>query len=153
MVLIRRLLPARVSAFLEAAQLLPAARHRRLFARGARGLGVVTRHQVIATTRSGYELGYSVRVRFRFDDGTEARISQGCARDKIGNLRVGDTVPVRFDPGDHSAVVLDLPAMEALHREKIADADAARELADKLRIARAQARIERRAWDPDDPSQ
>src|SRR5579871_4210623 len=124
---VRRVLPERVVALLEAARVLPPA-HRRLLTRGAPGLGVVTRHQVIAVGRYGDVEWYSVRVRFRFDDGTEARISQGCARDKIGNLRVGDTVPVRFDPGDHSAVVLDMPALEARHREKTADADAAREL-------------------------
>jgi hypothetical protein len=153
MVFIRRLLPARVSAFLEAAQLLPAARHRRLFAHGARGLGVVTRHQVIATTPSGYELGYTVRVRFRFDDGTEAEIIQGCVRDKIGKLAVGDTVPVRFDSGSHCALVLDMPALEARHQQEIAAGDAARERADDEKIARAQARIEGRGRFPGDPVQ
>jgi hypothetical protein len=150
MVFLRRLLPARVSAFLEAAQLLPAARHRRLWAHGTRGLGVVTRHDVVTTSQSDWEIGYSVRVRFRFDDGTEAEIIQGCVREKIGKLEVGDTVPVRFDPGNHSAVVLDMPALQARHREKIAAADAARKRADDEKIARAQARIEGRGRFPGD---
>jgi hypothetical protein len=150
---IRRLLPARVNAFLEAAQFLPAARHRWLYARGARGLGVVTRHQMIAHAPSGYELGYTVYARFRFDDGTEAEIIQGCVRDKIGKLEVGDTVPVRFDPGNHSAVVLDMPALKARHQQKLVADYAARKRADDEKIARAQARIEGRAWDSGDPSQ
>jgi hypothetical protein len=152
MAFMRRLLPARVIALLEAAQVLPPA-HRRLLARGARGLGVVTRHQVIAVGRYGDEDWYSVRVRFRFDDGAEARISQGCARDKIGMLKVGDTVPVRFDPGDHSAVVLDMPALKARHWEKTVADDAARKRADDEKIARAQARIEGRGWFPGVPLQ
>jgi hypothetical protein len=147
----RRLLPERVSALLEAAQILPA--HRRLLAHGDQGQGVVTRYQVIAVGRYGTEDWYSVRVRFRFADGTEAEISQGCVRDKIGKLAVGDTVPVRFDPENHCAVVLDMLALEARHRQKIEAADAARKRADDEKIARAQARIEGRAWGPGDPSQ
>lgn len=147
----RGLLPERVRTLLEAARFLPA--HRRLLARGTQGLGVVTRHQMIAHTQSGYELWYSVRVRFRFDDGGEAEISQGCVRDKVGKLAVGDTVPVRFDPGNRSAVVLDIPALEARHREKTLADYAARQRADDEKIARAQARIEGRAWDPGDPAQ
>lgn len=92
-------------------------------------------------------------MRRRFDDGTEAEISQGCVRDRIGKLGVGDIVPVRFDPGSHSAVVLDIFELEARHREKADAADAARLQAENEKIARAQARIEGRAWGPGDPSQ
>jgi hypothetical protein len=151
MVFKRKHLPEGVSAFLEAAQILPA--HGHLLTGGAQGQGVVTRHEMIAHSQFGAETWYSVHVRFRFDDGTETEISQGCACDKIGILEVGDKVPVRFDPGDHSAVVLDLPALEARHREKVAAASAARKRADDEKIAKAQAEIEGRVWVPSDPSQ
>jgi hypothetical protein len=151
MVFKRRHLPQGVSAFLEAAQVLPA--HGQLLASGARGLGVVSAHEVIASSQFGAEAWYSVHVRFRFEDGTETEISQGCARDKIGMLEVGDTVPVRFDPADQSAVVLDLPALEARHQERIAAADAVRKRVDDEKIARAQAEIEGRVWVPGDPAQ
>jgi len=151
MVFKRKHLPTSVSAFLEAAQVLP--EHGQLLTNGARGQGVVIRHEMIARTQFGAETWYSVHVRFRFDDGTETEISQGCARDKIGILEVGDKVPVRFYPRDHSAVVLDMPALEARHQEKIAAADAARKQADAEKIAKAQAEIEGRVRVPGDPSQ
>jgi ATP-dependent Lon protease len=68
-------------------------------------------------------------------------------------LEVGDKVPVRFDPEDHSKVVLDMPALEARHQEKIAAVDAARQRADNEKIAKAQAEIDGRVWVPSDPSQ
>lgn len=144
-------LPEGVSAFLEAAKMLPA--HGELLTSGARGQGVVSRHEMIARSQFGAETWYSVHVRFRFDDGTETEITQGCARHKVGMLEVGDKVPVRFDPEDHSKAVLDMPAMEARHQEKVAAADAVRKQADDEKIARAQAEIEGRIWVPDDPSQ
>ncbi|HUN37051.1 MAG TPA: S16 family serine protease [Trebonia sp.] len=151
MVFKRKHLPEGVSAFLEAAQVLPA--HGQLLTSGARGQGVVSRHEMIARSQFGAETWYSVHVLFRFDDGTETEISQGCARDKIGMLEVGDKVPVRFDPEDHSAVVLDMPALEARHQERVAAANAARQWADDEKIAKAQAEIEGRVWVPGDRSQ
>ena len=105
---------------------------------------------MIARSQFGSETWYSVHVRFRFDDGTEAEISQGCARDKIGILDVGDKVPVRFDPEDHSKLVLDLPALEARHRDKMAAVNAARQRDDDEKVAKAQADIEGRVWVPHD---
>lgn len=145
----RKHLPEGVSTFLEAAQVLPA--HGRLLKSGTQGQGVVIRHDSIATTQFGDESWYSVQVSFRFDDGTETKISQGCRHDKIGTLAVGDKVPVRFDPEDHSAVVLDLPALEARHQEKVAAASAYFKRADDEKIAKAQAEIEGRVWVPGDP--
>jgi hypothetical protein len=151
MVFRRKHLPEGVSSFLEAAQILPA--HSQLFTSGAPGQGVVSRHEMIARSQFGSETWYSVHVLFRFDDGTETEISQGCARDKVGTLEVGDKVPVRFDPADHSKVVLDMPALEARHQEKIAAASAYRQRADDEKIAKAQAEIDGRVWVPADPSQ
>ena len=147
----RKHLPEGVSSFLEAAQVLP--EHGHLLASGAQGQGVVSQHHLIATTQFGDESWYSVHVLFRFDDGTQAEITQGCERGKIGILEVGDKVPVRFDPRDHSKVVLDLPALEARHREKVAAANAARKRLDDEKVAKAQAEIDGRVWVPSDPSE
>jgi hypothetical protein len=151
MIFKRKHLPEGVGAFLEATQILPA--HRQLLTSGTQGQGVVTRHEMIARSQFGDESLYSVHVRFRFDDGTETEISQGCARDKIGLLEAGDKVPVRFDPQDHSKVVLDMPALEARHQEKLTAVHAARQRADDEKIAKAQAEIDGRVWVPEDPSQ
>lgn len=145
----RKHLPEGVSTFLEAAQVLPA--HGRLLKSGAQGQGVVIRHDGIATTQFGDESWYSVQVSFRFDDGTEITISQGCRHDKIGTLAVGDKVPVRFDPADHSAVALDMPALEARHQEKVAAASAYVKRADDEKIAKAKAEIDGRVFVPGDP--
>lgn len=151
MVFRRKHLPEGVSAFLEATQVLPA--HRHLLSSGAQGQGVVSRHDTIATSQFGAESLYSVHVLFRFPDGTETEISQGCSRDKVGILEVGEKVPVRFDPTDHSKVVLDLPALEARHQEKAAAAKAAMQRIDDEKVAKARAEVEGRVWVPSDPSQ
>jgi hypothetical protein len=151
MVFRRKHLPEGVSSFLEAAQVLPA--HSQLFKNGVQGQGVVSRHDTIATSQFGAETLYSVHVLFRFDDGTETEFSQGCSHDKVGTLEVGDKVPVRFDPQDHSKVVLDLPALEVRHQEKAAAAQAYRQRADDEKVAKAQAEIDGRVWVPSDPSQ
>jgi ATP-dependent Lon protease len=90
MVFKRKLLPTGVSGFLEAAQVLPV--HRRLLTNGARGQGVVTRHEMIASSQFGDEIWYSVYVSFRLDDGTETEISQGCSRSDLVAHRT-DTRP------------------------------------------------------------
>ena len=67
--------------------------HRRLLTRGARGLGVVTRYQVIAVGRYGTEDWHSVRVRFRFDDGTEAEFIQAATATRSGSSQSGTRCP------------------------------------------------------------
>lgn len=145
---IRKFLPPEVNEFFEAAQAPPPDPH--LLANGARGQGVVSQHQTIARSQFGSESWYTVHVRFRFDDGTETEITQSCTREKVGILDIGDKVPIRFDPQNHSAVVLDIPALEARHQEMIAAAGAAHQQADQEKIARAQAEIDQRRQEPGD---
>jgi hypothetical protein len=142
----RKHVPEGVSNFLQAAQVAP--EHRHLLGSGAQGQGVVTRHDLIASTQFGDESWYSVHVRFRFPDGTETEISQGCRHDKVGTLAVGDKVPVRFDPQDHAKVVLDLPALEVRHQQKAAAAQAAWQRIEDEKVAKAQAEIDGRVWIP-----
>lgn len=114
----------------------------RLLKHGAAGQGVVTSHKEIAHDQFGGELDYSIHVRIKFEDGTETEIAhRWTKRAKVGILRVGDKVPVRYDPADHSKAVIDMPALESLHAQKIADAEATLKRYEEERIAKSQAEI------------
>ena len=114
----------------------------RLLKHGAATQGVVTSHKEIAADQYGYERDYSIRVRVRFPDGGETEIHhRWMTHAKVGGLRVGDKVPVRYDPDDHTKVVIDMPALEAAHAKKLADAKATLKHFDEERVARAQAEI------------
>ena len=114
----------------------------RLLKHGAATQGVVTSHKEIDHDQFGTELDYSIRVRVRFPDGGETEIHHRWTKHaKVGSLRVGDKVPVRYDPDDHSKAVLDMPALEAAHERKTADAKATLKRYEDERIARAQAQI------------
>lgn len=116
--------------------------HHHLFKHGVAGQGVVTSHKEIDHNQYGTELDYSIHVRFRFPDGTETEIvHRWTKRAKVGSLRVGDKVPVRYDAEDHSKVVIDMPALEAAHERKIAEANATLKRYEEERIAKAQAEI------------
>ena len=116
--------------------------HHHLLKHGVAGQGVVTSHKEIAHDQFGGELDYSMHVRVRFEDGAETEIvHRWTKRAKVGILRVGDKVPVRYDAGDHSKVIIDMPALEAAHAQKIADAEATLKRYDEERIAKAQAEI------------
>lgn len=114
----------------------------RLLKHGVAIQGVVTSHKEISSDQYGGELDYSIHVRIRFADGGETEIHHRWTKNaKVGSLRVGDKVPVRYDPDDRSKAVLDMPALEAAHARKIADAKATLKHYEDERIARAQAEI------------
>jgi len=116
--------------------------HHHLLKHGAEGQGVVTSHKEIDHDQFGAELDYSIHVQVKFDDGTETEIAhRWTKRGKVGVLSVGDKVPVRYDPNDHSKVVLDMPALEAKHKQKITEAEAVLHRSDEENIAKAQAEI------------
>jgi hypothetical protein len=56
---------------------------------------------------------YRVKVRVTFDDGSTTETSARLRRDEVGSLIEGATVPVRYDPTDHSKVEIDVPALKA----------------------------------------
>lgn len=113
-----------------------------LLKHGVAGQGVVTSHKEIDHNQFGTEIDYSIHVRVRFEDGTETEIlHRWTKRAKVGSLQVGDKVPVRYDPKDHSKVVIDMPALEAAHEQKLADARATLKKYEDERIAKAQAEI------------
>jgi len=113
-----------------------------LLKHGVVAQGVVTSHKEISHDQYGSELDYSMHVRVKFEDGTETEIvHRWTKRTKVGSLRVGDKVPVRYDPDDHTKAVLDMPALEAAHAKTIAEAEATLKRYDEERIAKAQAEI------------
>jgi hypothetical protein len=75
----RKHLPEGVSAFLEAAQVLPA--HGKLLKSGARGQGVVSHHETIALTQFGDETWYSVHRLGVHARNREAAAICWCSRD------------------------------------------------------------------------
>ena len=116
--------------------------HHHLLKHGVEGQGVVTSHKEIAHDQFGSELDYSMHVRVKFQDGTETEIvHRWTKRTRVGSLRVGDKVPVRYDADDHSKAVIDMPALEAAHEQKIAEANATLKRYEDEGIAKAQAEI------------
>jgi hypothetical protein len=114
----------------------------RLLKHGVAIQGVVTSHKEIDQDQFGYERDYSIHVRVRFADGAVTEIVHRWTKHaKVGGLRVGDKVPVRYDPDDRSKAVIDMPALEAAHAREIADAKATLKRYDEERVARAQAEI------------
>jgi Protein of unknown function (DUF3592) len=123
--------------------------HHKLLEEGERGRGVVTkRHDQAAESGTHtFSILFEIEGHIKFPDGTESEFkSEWLSSHKVGDIREGDVVPVRYDAADRSRVVLDVVSLEehksaALERAKaweqehkdeaIADADA--------RIARGDA--------------
>ena len=90
--------------------------HRKLYKDGALTEGLVVNR---SDTTEG--INYHVTIRVKFPDGTTTEFKKWLDWHDVGQLHVGSVVPVRYDPSDHSKVVLDVPALEEQH----AKADAA----------------------------
>lgn len=88
----------------------------RLYSEGAKTEGLVVHR---SDTTEG--INYHVTIRVRFPDGSATEFKKWLDWHDVGQLYQGSVVPVRYDPSDHSKVVLDAPALEARH----AQADAA----------------------------
>jgi Short C-terminal domain len=90
--------------------------HKKLYKEGALTEGLVVHR---SDTTEG--INYHVTIRVKFPDGTTTEFKKWLDWHDVGQLHVGSVVPVRYDPSDHSKVVLDVPALEERH----AKADAA----------------------------
>jgi hypothetical protein len=114
---------------------------KKLLSEGAQGRGVITSLQVEhlsvggprqalavvdessvppwtgETDLSVERYAYSVWVHVEFDDGTttelNTKIGYPLWRAEVGELHMGDVIPVRYDPSNHKKVVFDMPALEA----------------------------------------
>jgi hypothetical protein len=83
---------------------------------------VQTEGQVFGLTQYGDVYGGStsqgVKVRVRFADGAVTEFEKGpLSASDVGYFTVGSVVPVRYDPADHSKIVLDIPALKETHAQ------------------------------------
>jgi hypothetical protein len=91
-------------------------RKKKLYAEGAQTQGVVVK-QASANDR----IHYRVVVRAKFPDGSTTEFTKGALDfHDVGYLYQGSVVPVRYDASDHSKVALDIPALEARHKQATA---------------------------------
>jgi hypothetical protein len=107
--------------------------HRKKLLRdGAHADAVVTEHQGVRHTEGGWS-AYELVLEVHFPDGSQAELRERVDVADIGKLRgrVGDVLPVRYDPEDRSAVVIDVPAIRA-------EVDEARRRLDEEAVARGR---------------
>ena len=129
--------------------------HKKLLTEGAQGHGIITE----MTMEHGRDAPDAVRdfqisFQFKFEDGSVAKsqlqMTQWDWRNEFeadvfgwleDYLQPGEPMPVRYDPADHSKLVLDLPAFKAILGPKVQERNAASDavLADK--IAQAEGRM------------
>jgi hypothetical protein len=87
---------------------------KKLLREGARAEAVVTDRQGASLTTHGYS-AIDLALEVHFPDGSRAGLRERVDVADIGLLHgnVGDVLPVRYDPRDQSAVVIDVPAIRA----------------------------------------
>ncbi|HEY6280157.1 MAG TPA: SHOCT domain-containing protein [Streptosporangiaceae bacterium] len=83
--------------------------------------GTQTEGLVVHRSDTNEGINYRVTIRVKFPDGLTTEFKKWLDWHDVGQLYQGSVVPVRYDPSDHSKVVLDVPALEERH----ARADAA----------------------------
>jgi hypothetical protein len=91
---------------------------KKLYAKGAQTEGVV-----VGTFLYDADMGsFGVRVGVKLPDGstTEFKTRWPLYPSDVGYLVEGSVVPVRYDPSDHSRVTLDIPVLEASHKQATA---------------------------------
>ena len=103
---------------------------KKLYSEGAQTEGVVTKARAVANPLT-VDPGYEVVVRAKFPDGSTTEFTQGHVMgggwlwaQSVGTPYVGQVVPVRYDPSDHSKVVVDLQALEERHKQASAAQEA-----------------------------
>ena len=84
--------------------------HKKLYKDGALTEGLVVHR---SDTNDG--INYHITIRVKFPDGTTTEFEKWLDWHYVGQLTVGGVVPVRYDPSDHSKIVLDVPALEERH--------------------------------------
>lgn len=93
---------------------------KKLYSEGAQADGVVVKEGW-----SNDRIHYRLVVRARFPDGSTTDFnSQFLDIHDVGSLHQGSVVPVRYDPSDHSKIVLDMPILEARHQQATAAQEA-----------------------------
>ena len=82
----------------------------KLYSEGAQTKGLVV-HRSDTTER----INYRVTIQVKFPDGSTTEFKKWLDWHDVGQLYQGSVVPVRYEPSDHSKVVLDVPALEERH--------------------------------------
>ncbi len=83
--------------------------------------GAQTEGLVVHRADSGDRINYHITIRVKFADGETTEFKKWLDWHYVGQIYEGSAVPIRYDPSDHSKVVLDMPVLEERH----AQADAA----------------------------
>jgi regulator of protease activity HflC (stomatin/prohibitin superfamily) len=118
--------------------------HHKLLNEGEHGEGVVTNQHDEAAESSAhsYSMLFEIHGHIKFPDGTQTEFkSEWLNSHKVGDIQVGAIVPVRYDPSDHSRVVLDVVALEEKKEQAVERAEAWQEQQKARAIAEADARI------------
>ena len=92
---------------------------KKLMREGAEGQAVVLESEGVNIVAGGAS-EFKLLLEVRFSDGSTAEHREKVKLTEIGPVMVkaGDIVPVRYDPDDHSDVVVDAPAMRAKADER-----------------------------------
>jgi hypothetical protein len=116
---------------------------KKLLQEGAHADAVVTESQGARLTEGGGWSAYDLVLEVHFPDGSQGELRERVDAADIGKLRgrVGEVLPVRYDPEDPSSAVIDVPAIQA-------EVDEANRLRDEEAVARGRRAIE---GQPDTP--
>jgi hypothetical protein len=103
---------------------------------GTRAEGVVLEREGANLTQHGFS-AFKLVLEVRFPDGSRSELREKLDVEDIGLLhgRVGDVLPVRYDPDDHSALAIDVPALRA-------ELESARRRRDEEAVARGRRRLD-----------
>lgn len=118
--------------------------HHKLLKEGEQGQGVVTQRHDQAAERSGsvYSVLFALEGHIKFPDGTESEFkSEWLSSHKVGDIREGAIVPVRYDASDHSKAVLDVVALEGKKTAARENAEAWNEKRKTDAIAESDAKL------------
>ena len=89
--------------------------HKKLYSEGAQAEGVVMSSRV---GTPGDYTNQLVTVEAKLQDGSTVEFKKHMLDwNDVGVIYVGSVVPVRYDPSDHSKVVLDIPAMKERYQQ------------------------------------
>jgi hypothetical protein len=99
--------------------------------------------QALVLEKKIYASGYSTgktnacryRLRVKFEDGSTTEVKLRVWRSKLARANVGDLIPVRYDPADHSKIEIDGKAIQAQR-------DAAAHEVDEQAIAEGERKLD-----------
>jgi hypothetical protein len=99
--------------------------------------------QALVLEKKIYASGYSTgktnacryRLRVKFEDGSTNEVALRVWRSKLARANVGDLIPVRYDPADHSKIEIDGKAIQAQR-------DAAAHEVDEQAIAEGERKLD-----------